>query len=49
MYLIKPVIALERFGIVTHSYADSLSIKTCLEKTNNFFLTEKLRRFTQIL
>ena len=37
MYQIKPVIALDHFRIVTHSYAGTFSIKTCLDKTNNFF------------
>ena len=37
MYHIKPVITLERFRIVTYSYAASFSIKTCLDKTNNIF------------
>ena len=50
MYHIKPVITLECFRIVTYSYAASFSIKTCLNKTNNiFFLTQKLRRFTEIV
>ena len=31
MYHIKLVIPLERFRIVTHSYAASFSIKTCLD------------------
>ena len=33
----KPVVALERFRTVTHSYAASLSIKACFDKTNNIF------------
>ena len=37
MYHIKPVIPLERFHIVTHSYTASFSINTCLDKTNNIF------------
>ena len=37
MYHIKLVIPLERFRIVTYSYAASVSIKTCLDKTNNIF------------
>ena len=37
MYHIKPVISLEPFRIVTHSYAASLSTKVCLDKTNNIF------------
>ena len=38
MYHIKPVIALERFHIVTHSYAAPFCLdKTCLDKTNNIF------------
>ena len=37
MYHIKAVRAVERFHIVTHSYPASLSIKTCLDKTNNIF------------
>ena len=36
MYHIKLVIPLERFCIVTHSYAASfLIIKTCLDKTKD--------------
>ena len=46
MYHIKPVIPLECFRIVTHSNAASFPIKSCLDKTNNIFLTQKLRRFT---
>ena len=41
MYHIKPVIQLERFCIVTQSYAASFSIKTCLHKTNNIFFDSK--------
>ena len=37
MYEIKPVITLERFHIVTYSYAGSFSRKTCLDKTSNIF------------
>ena len=37
MYHIEPVIVPERFSIVRHSYIISLSIKTCLDKTNAFF------------
>ena len=37
MYHIKPIIALERFRIGTHSYAVSFSIKTCLDKANIIF------------
>ena len=33
MYHIKPVIALERFRIVTYSYTAPFSIKKCLDKT----------------
>ena len=35
MYHIKPVIPLERFCIVTHSYTASFLIKTCLDKTKD--------------
>ena len=42
MYHIKPVITLERFRIVTYSYAASFSIKTCLDKINNIFKTEAI-------
>ena len=37
----KPVIALIRFWIVTHSYAASFSINMCLEKTSKVFLVKK--------
>ena len=37
MYHIKPVISLEPFRIVRHSYAVSLSTKVCLDKINNIF------------
>ena len=37
MYHIKLVIPLEHFRIVTHSYAASVSIKTCLDKIKNIF------------
>ena len=37
MYHIKYAISLARFRIVTYSYAAILSIKTCLDKTNNIF------------
>ena len=37
MYHIKPIIALERFRIGTHSYAVSFSMKTCLDKANIIF------------
>ena len=33
---------------VMHFYEDSFSIKTYLDKTNNIFLTQKLRQFTYI-
>ena len=33
----KPDTALERFRIITRSYAASFSIKTYLDKTNNIF------------
>ena len=42
MYQVKLVIPQERFRIVTHSYAASFSIKTCLDKAINIFLTQKL-------
>ena len=48
MYHIKPIIALEPFGIVTHSYAASFSIETPFMKLKTF-LSQKLRRFTQNL
>ena len=44
MYHIKRVIALECFHIVTHSYAASLSIKTCLHKTNIVFTLDFLTK-----
>ena len=37
MYQVKLVIPQERFRIVTHSYAASFSIKTCLDKAINIF------------
>ena len=43
MYHIKPVIALERFCIITHSYAAYFSIKTCLDKTNSIFNSKTKR------
>ena len=37
MYHLKPIIALERFCIVTHSYAASVSIKTHFYEANIIF------------
>lgn len=41
MYYIKPVIVLERFGIVTHSYTVYFSIKTHLDNTENILVFTK--------
>ena len=41
MYYIKPVIVLERFGIVTHSYTVHFSIKTHLDNTENILVFTK--------
>ena len=43
MYHIKPLIALERFSIVTHIYPASLSIKTCLDKKLTTFFNSKTK------
>ena len=37
MYHIKPVTAPERLRIVTHRFAASFSMETCLDKTSNIF------------
>ena len=37
MYHIKPVIALERLRIVTHSHVASFSTEACFDETNTIF------------
>ena len=37
LHVIEPAIALERFHIVMHSYAVSVSIKPCFYETKNSF------------
>ena len=47
LYYVIHAITLKCFHIVTHSYTDSLSVKSRFYETNNIFLFQKLNRSTQ--